>query len=81
MPNTSGTYILYLTGIPLPPGDLNQDGVINNTDLTLLTDIFKKPSSQITAADLKLADVNYDGYVDNFDLSLILQSLSIRYDE
>ncbi|MCX6792221.1 MAG: dockerin type I repeat-containing protein, partial [Candidatus Gottesmanbacteria bacterium] len=78
---TPSSYSFDFTGRPLPPGDLNQDGTINNTDLTLLTDTFKKPSSQVSADDLKHADVNYDGYVDNFDLGFILQSLSTRYDE
>jgi hypothetical protein len=68
-------------GRPLPAGDLNQDNQINPADITLMTDIFKKPSSQMTPEDKAVADVNYDGYVDNFDLGLLLQSLSTRYDE
>jgi len=69
------------TGRPLPAGDLNRDNQINPTDIKLVTDIFKKPSSQLTPSDIATADLNYDGYVDNFDLNLILQSLSTRYDE
>lgn len=69
------------TGRPLPAGDLNKDNQISAADITLMTDIFKKTSSQITPEDKVVADVNYDGYVDNFDLNLLLQSLSTRYDE
>lgn len=69
------------TGRPLPPGDLNQDNVIDPTDVKIVTDLLAKPSSSRTPADIKLADVNYDGYVDNTDLGLIVQALATKPDE
>lgn len=77
----SSTDSFDFTGRPLPPGDLNQDGRVNSTDLALITDLFKKPSSQQTPQDLKIADVNYSGKVDSLDLSLVFQTLETRYDE
>lgn len=81
MPGQGGTYIVNLTGIPLPPGDLNQDGKVDASDLKSVTDLFGKLSSQLTAADLKLADVDYSGTINGYDLNLILQTLETRYDE
>ncbi len=78
---TPVSYTFDFTSRPLPPGDLNQDGRVNTGDITLITELFKKPSSQQTAQDLKTADVNYSGKVDSLDLSLIFQTLETRYDE
>lgn len=75
------SYVFDFTGIPLPPGDLNQDGKVDNADVKILTDLFAKPSTQLTAADLKTADVDYSGSINGFDLNLILQTLETRYDE
>ncbi len=79
IPSSSNSF--DFTGRPLPPGDLNQDGRVNGDDLKLITDIFKKPSSQQTPLDLKTADVNYSGKVDSLDLILVFQTLETRYDE
>lgn len=78
---TPTSYTFDFTGRPLPPGDLNQDGKVNADDIKIITDLFKKPSSQQTPGDLKLADVNYSGKVDSLDLSLVFQTLNTRYDE
>ncbi len=74
-------YILNFTSIPLPAGDLNQDGAADSADVKLFTDLWHKPPSQLTPADYKLADVDYSGSIDQFDLIRILQTLSTRYDE
>jgi hypothetical protein len=78
---TPSTYSFDFSGRPLPPGDLNQDGKVNADDIKLITDLFKKPSSQQTPQDLKTADVNYSGKIDSLDLSLVFQTLETRYDE
>lgn len=75
------SYVFDFTGVPLPPGDLNQDGKVDNADVKILTDLFAKPSTQVTAADLKTGDVDYSGTINGFDLNLILQTLETRYDE
>ena len=78
---TPTEYSFDFTGIPLPPGDLNQDGKVDAVDTKSVTDLFGKLSSQLTAADLKLADVDYSGTINGYDLNLILQTLETRYDE
>jgi hypothetical protein len=78
---TPSSYSFDFTGRPLPPGDLNQDGKVNANDLKLITDLFNKTSTQLTAQDLITADVDYSGTIDAFDLNLVLQTLETRYDE
>jgi hypothetical protein len=78
---TPSSYSFDFTGRPLPPGDLNQNGKVNADDLKLITDLFKKTSTQLTAQDLKSADVDYSGTIDAYDLNLVLQTLETRYDE
>jgi hypothetical protein len=78
---TPNGYSFDFTGIPLPPGDVNQNGTLDATDIKAVADVLGKLRSAQTTADKNLADVNYDGVVDGFDLSLILQSLAIRHDE
>jgi hypothetical protein len=75
------SYSFDFTGRPLPAGDLNQDGKVNADDLKFITDLFKKPSTQLTVQDLKSADVDYSGTIDAYDLNLVLQTLETRYDE
>ena len=48
-------------------GDINLDGVINNTDLDLLSKYLKKQAS-LNTVQINVADYNNNGFVDNNDL-------------
>lgn len=49
-------------------GDINQDGIIDNTDAALLKSYIDNPSStSLTDFQLRLCDVNQDGIIDNND--------------
>ncbi len=56
-------------------GDLNKDGFINATDLTLLQNYLLGIGS-ISKGDAVLADLNFDGIVDSFDLVVLRQKAS-----
>ncbi len=80
--NQQDSYMLSLTGIPLPPGDLPpQDGRANIDDLNLLKPLMQNSQSSLTEANLSVADVNYDDYINIFDVFLILKTMETRYDE
>jgi len=66
-----------LTAKPLRPGDLNQDGTLDKTDLT---EVNKRIFSN-KVEDIALADVNFDKRVDIIDRTLILNTLSVQYDQ
>lgn len=66
-----------LTSKALRPGDLNQDSVLDKTDLT---EVSKRIFSNKTD-DISFGDVNFDGRVDIIDRTLILNTLSIQYDQ
>ncbi len=74
---TTGNNDLDFTGITLLAGDLNQDGVINSTDLTIVRNNIGKNDLEARGA----ADINLDGVVNGQDFSLMIFSLSNRYDE
>lgn len=49
-------------------GDINQDGIINNTDASLLKAYIDNPTStNLSDFQLRLCDVNQDGVIDNND--------------
>ena len=56
-------------------GDLNKDGTINATDLTLLKN-YLLGNGSISQGDAVLADLNFDGVVDSFDLVVLRQKAS-----
>lgn len=56
-------------------GDINKDGIINATDLTLLQN-YLLGNGSISKGDAVLADLNFDGVVDSFDLVVLRQKAS-----
>lgn len=78
---TASPYIIDLTRISLPPGDLPlQDGKVDQNDLAKITGLFTKLSQDLTDADKKTADLNYDGSIDVADAFLVITNLG-GYDE
>ena len=61
LPNLDGE--IYLRIKPGNPGDVNDDGVVNIFDLTLIAQAFNNPTRN--------ADVNGDGVVNVFDLVFV----------
>ena len=53
-------------------GDINKDGIINATDLTLLQN-YLLGNGSISKGDAVLADLNFDGVIDTFDLIVLRQ--------
>jgi hypothetical protein len=59
------------------PGDVNQDGVLNGTDVVLmLSELQKAPAERNQSQDL-----NYDQIVTGIDYSLMLNSMEVFDDE
>lgn len=56
-------------------GDINKDGTIDATDLTLLQN-YLLGNGSINKGDAILADLNYDGVVDTFDLVVLRQKFN-----
>jgi hypothetical protein len=54
---------------PLKPADLNNDGIVNITDLSILLSNYSKTAAQLTNPKV---DINNDGVVSIFDLSALL---------
>ena len=55
-------------GSPPCPSDLNQDGVVNSIDLTLLLACFNMPADECPHK----CDINGDGQCNSIDLTLLL---------
>ena len=56
-------------GNPTLPGDVNQDGVVNGTDLAFVL-------AGWGTTDNPVADINRDGIVDGLDLAFVLAGWS-----
>lgn len=56
-------------------GDINKDGIINASDLTILQNYILGKNA-IKSGDLVLADVNFDGVVDSFDVVALRQTVA-----
>lgn len=65
-----------LTGSPLRPGDLNNDGMVSFADIA---EVDKRIFSE-SSADLAVADVDLNNKVNIIDRTLILNTLSVQYD-
>ena len=85
MSTTSACDLILTNGItydfsnyPLNPGDLNQDGMVNSVDFSVVKDNID--SSSNTACD-KTGDLNYDGMVNSFDINFLKKSLLLTDDE
>lgn len=74
---SAGENNLDLSGILLLSGDLDQNGVVDSTDISLVRNNLGKKDADI----LSKADINLDGIVDTQDFSLILGALSVKVDE
>ena len=70
----SGGLVLTRTGQELPPGDLNQDGLVDEKDVAIINDNL---GSLVTNP---AGDLNYNNYTEGADKALILQTLSVRRD-
>tara|TARA_R100000808_G_scaffold8896_1_gene24858 strand:+ start:636 stop:6038 length:5403 start_codon:yes stop_codon:yes gene_type:complete len=56
---------------PTLPGDINQNGWVNETDYELLADYLAGMDIEISEQGLANADINQDGVIDEQDLSLL----------
>lgn len=74
---TAGLNNFDLSKIIILVGDLDQSGVVDSIDFSLIRNNLGKTEKSI----LTKADLNRDGRVDTQDFSLILAALSIRTDE
>ena len=74
---TNGTTYDF-SNYPLIPGDLNQDGIVNSSDFSIVKQSVDPSSSN--SCD-KEGDLNYDGIVNSFDTSYLKQSLLQTDDE
>lgn len=74
---SKGENIFDLSQITLLSGDLDQNGVVDSSDISLIRNNLGKRDADI----LNKADINLDGVVDTQDFSLILGALSIKVDE
>lgn len=74
---TAGLNNFDLSKIIILVGDLDQSGIVDSVDFSLVKNNLGKTDSTVLAK----ADLNRDGRVDTQDFSLILAALSIRTDE
>jgi hypothetical protein len=58
------------------PGDVNQDNMLNSSDLTLLLQYIANPSANVSNAGKVAADCNGDGVVNNVDATLLSRVLA-----
>ncbi len=56
----------------LTPGDINQDGIINSSDYSIIKNNFNSNTINCN----QTGDLNYDGIVNSLDASLLKESLS-----
>lgn len=89
--NTSGTYSCSsgkisiaagqnsfdFTKILLLSGDLDQNGTVDSTDISMVRNNLGKTDTD----NLKKEDVNRDGKIDTQDYSLVISALSVKVDE
>ena len=74
---TNGTTYDF-SNYPLNPGDLNQDGIVNAADYSIVK--YNIDSSSDTDCS-KTGDLNYDGMVNSFDINFLKKSLLLTDDE
>ncbi len=59
---------------PLVPGDINQDGVVDVVDFSVL-------KQALGARNYPREDINFNGIVNSQDINFLLQTLSTRYED
>ncbi len=75
--SNTNTTVYDFTNYALIPGDINQDGMINSTDYSIVKNNFNS-SSEITCN--QTGDLNLDGIVNSLDANLLKEVLSIQED-
>lgn len=70
-----GSYFSFFSEASSIPGDINNDGTVNITDLSLLLSSYGSSNSPacVTASQYT-CDINTDGYVNVVDLSILLSN-------
>src|SRR5581483_4208808 len=69
-----GTYLLFSSHASTLSGDINGDGIVNITDLSLLLSTYNKNQSTCATNTSYTCDINGDGTVNVFDLSTLLSN-------
>src|SRR5581483_11952286 len=69
-----GTYLLFSSHASTLSGDINGDGIVNITDLSLLLSTYNKNQSTCSTNASYTCDLNGDGVVSVFDLSALLSN-------
>ena len=70
----NGEIIREETIRPYGKGDVNYDGVVDETDLNLVTN-YVSSAGDLEEEEFERADINYDNKVDIYDLMLLMQYL------
>lgn len=75
--NKANTIVYDFSNYALLPGDINQDGIINSTDYSVIKNSFSSDSVVCGAR----GDINYDGVVNSVDANLLKDVLLAKEDE
>ena len=80
MPDRNVTVTVQLSGTPASlPGDINNDGSVNNTDLTILLRHVAKIAVITDEDTLRKADYNHDNKVDALDVTRLASELTLLH--
>ncbi|HPS31112.1 MAG TPA: dockerin type I domain-containing protein [bacterium] len=71
---TGGGFIVFDSSKPFTIGDLNDDGVVDQTDVDLLTAYVEK-TGEMTDAQIKASDFNLDTRIDTLDVDILKTAL------
>ncbi len=71
---TRGDNDIDFTGWPVEPGDINQDGVVDVLDFSIL-------KQSLGEKGYHKADINFNGVVNTQDISIFLRTLDSRYED
>jgi len=78
----SGSNDLNYSNVKLLVGDLDQNGVVDSLDTSVVFNALLLPVDQRQSSGvLESADLNLDGIVSTQDWGLVLEALKIKYDE
>ncbi len=71
-----GSYLLLFSHASSLVGDINNDGIVNIFDLSLLLSDYSKSGSFCATNTQYTCDLNHDGSINVFDLSILLTNYS-----